>query len=83
MLTYAVTIITQSPHDLETLLSESLTVDDFANIKPPEPFSANPEDSEKPPSLQTSDNAEIQVTNLTGKANKQYILPRHQEAVGK
>jgi hypothetical protein len=75
-LTSRVTIVTQSPHDIEALLRESLTVDVFANIKPPEPFAPNPELSEKTSDSQASDDIELQVTDLTGKTNKQYILPR-------
>ena len=70
---YSDTIITQSSHDIQTLLSASLTVDRFENVRPPDVIDDVP--SEKEDREEQRIQVEIQITDCTIKPNKQYILP--------
>jgi len=68
------TIITQSSHDIQSLLSDSLTVDVFENVKPPDLLDDDPLESGVA-TEQHQMQVEIQITDCTIKLNRQYILP--------
>jgi hypothetical protein len=68
-----VTVITLSPHNIEELLSDSLTVDKFENIKPPDVPVKEGENSEK--IVHPQDVVDMNITDCTRSPNKTYHLP--------